>query len=180
MNNRRRWPSRASLMTVALLAALIPWGPPRNVAIVSSLGTRIYVQAEIVETPQEMLRGLMGRTDLDEDSGMIFAFGETGTIPFWMKDTLIPLSIAFISERGIIVDIQDMEPLSERFHHSAQPYRYALEVNQGFFERHGIEVGNQVIFLWKGPKPTPCWWLLPEPGRVMPAAPIPMLSWRGL
>lgn len=159
----------AGLIVSALLGALIPWGPRGNVVLINSQGARIYVQAEVVSSPEEMVRGLMGRTSLEADSGMMFAFGETGTNPFWMKDTLIPLSIAFISQRGVIVDIQDMEPLSQRFHHPTQPYRYALEVNQGFFSRHGIKVGNQVIFLWQGPRPQTSWWLLLRPGKASPA-----------
>ncbi len=84
----------------------------------------------------------MERTELAEDAGMLFVFDREVTDGFWMRNTLIPLSIAYIDSGGRIVDIQDMEPLDETPHPPASPYQYALEVNQGFFEARGIEIGN--------------------------------------
>jgi uncharacterized membrane protein (UPF0127 family) len=87
---------------------------------------------EIADTPDERARGLMYREALDADSGMLFVWpADTGS-GFWMKDTLIPLSIAFIDSGGVIVDIQDMEPLDETLHRSPEPYRWAVEANQGY------------------------------------------------
>jgi len=113
-----------------------------TVAIINSAGERVAVRVEIANTPAEREQGLMGRTELAEDAGMLFVFSREGTGAFWMKDTLIPLSIAYIDAGGRIVDIQDMQPLDETPHPPAAPYRYALEVNQGFFAQRGIEVGN--------------------------------------
>ena len=113
-----------------------------TVAIINSAGERVPVRVEIANTPAEREQGLMGRTELAEDAGMLFVFSREGTGAFWMKDTLIPLSIAYIDAGGRIVDIQDMQPLDETPHPPAAPYRYALEVNQGFFAQRGIEVGN--------------------------------------
>jgi uncharacterized membrane protein (UPF0127 family) len=77
---------------------------------------------------------------------MLFTFEEEQTLYFWMKNTLIPLSIAFIDSEGRIVDIQDMKPLDDDPPHyvSAEPARYALEVNRGFFEERGVKVGDRV------------------------------------
>jgi uncharacterized membrane protein (UPF0127 family) len=84
----------------------------------------------------------MERTELDEDAGMLFVFPQEQPRSFWMRNTLIPLSIAYIDSDGRIVDIKDMQPLDETPVPSAEPAQYALEVNQGFFEARGIEVGN--------------------------------------
>ncbi len=86
----------------------------------------------------------MERTELGENSGMLFVYQEEQQRSFWMRDTLIPLSIAYIDADGRIVDIQDMQPLDETSHPSAEPAQYALEVNQGFFEEHGVQVGDRV------------------------------------
>jgi uncharacterized membrane protein (UPF0127 family) len=110
--------------------------------IINSVGERVPVQVEIADTDAERQQGLMGRTALAEDAGMLFVFGREQQLSFWMKNTLIPLSIAYIDAQGRIVDIQDMQPLDETSHPSAAPAQFALEVNQGFFAEHGIEVGN--------------------------------------
>ena len=88
----------------------------------------------------------MNRTSLGEDRGMLFVFDEETTLSFWMKNTLIPLSVAYIDSEGRIVDIQKMEPLDDEppNYVSAEPAQYALEVNQGFFEERGVEVGNTI------------------------------------
>ena len=112
--------------------------------IVNSLGERIPVQVEIADTDAERQTGLWGRPTLAEDAGMLFVFDQEQPLSFWMKDTLIPLSIAYISAEGRIVDIQDMPPLDETPHPSAEPAQYALEVNQGFFAERGVAVGDTV------------------------------------
>ncbi len=115
-----------------------------TVAINASGGERVEVEAEIAEDEAERRRGLMERTELAENAGMLFVFDREQPLSFWMRDTLIPLSIAYIDAEGRIVDIQVMQPLDETPHPSAEPARYALEVNQGFFEERGLEVGDEV------------------------------------
>ena len=115
-----------------------------TVAITSSDGTRTEIQVEIADDRAEQQRGLMERTELGENAGMLFVFDREEPRSFWMRNTLIPLSIAYIASDGRIVDIQDMQPLDETSHPSAAPAQYALEVNQGFFAERGIEVGNVV------------------------------------
>ncbi|MCH6555639.1 MAG: DUF192 domain-containing protein [Chloroflexi bacterium] len=107
-------------------------------------GSRQELTVELARTPAERRRGLMSREELQEDGGMLFVFPQDTTTGFWMKDTLIPLSIAFIAEDGAILDVQDMEALSEERHRPPQPYRYALEVNQGWFQEHGLGPGDRV------------------------------------
>ncbi len=117
----------------------------RTVTIEASSGKEVKVRAEIADHYIERARGLMYRTALAEDRGMLFVFDEEQELSFWMKNTLIPLSIAFMDSEGRIVDIQDMKALDADPPHyvSAEPARYALEVNQGFFEERGVEVGDR-------------------------------------
>ena len=114
------------------------------VTINAAGGEEVEVRVEIADEPEEQAQGLMNRTALGEDRGMLFVFEEEATLSFWMKNTLIPLSVAYIDSEGRIVDIQKMEPLDDEppQYVSAEPAQYALEVNQGFFEERGIEVGN--------------------------------------
>ena len=86
----------------------------------------------------------MERTELAENAGMLFVFDREQQLSFWMRNTLIPLSIAYIDAEERIIDIQDMQPLDETRHPSAEPAMYALEVNQGFFEECGVGVGDGV------------------------------------
>jgi uncharacterized protein len=118
--------------------------PSATLTIINSLGESVPVQVEIADTDAEWQMGLMGRTALAEDAGMLFVFDQEQQLSFHMRDTLIPLSIAYIDAGGTIVDIQDMQPLDETSHPSAVPARYALEVNQGFFEAQGVQVGDWV------------------------------------
>ncbi|OYV03055.1 hypothetical protein CGW93_02685 [candidate division bacterium WOR-3 4484_18] len=98
----------------------------------------------LARTPEARQLGLMYRQQLPEDMGMLFVFDTVGIYPFWMKNTHIPLSIAFISADGRVVDIQNMEPLSLTLHFPSQPIRFALEVNRSWFTRHGVKVGDTV------------------------------------
>ena len=117
----------------------------RTVTIDASGGKEVEVRVEVADTEPEHQLGLMGRTALPEDRGMLFVFDEEQELSFWMKDTLIPLSVAFMDSEGRIVDIQDMKPLDDDPPHyvSAEPAQYALEVNQGFFEERGVQVGDE-------------------------------------
>lgn len=97
---------------------------------------------EIANTPNERQTGLMNRSSLGADAGMLFVFPSDTNSWFWMKDTLIPLSIAFVKADGTIVHIEDMEPQTETNHYSTEPYRYAIEANQGWFAAQGVVEGN--------------------------------------
>jgi uncharacterized membrane protein (UPF0127 family) len=97
------------------------------------LNAGIYViQAEVAGTPQTRQIGLMQRKSMPIGAGMLFLFDESRTHCMWMKNTLIPLSVAFIDERGRIVNIADMQPLDETSHCASRPARFALEMNQGW------------------------------------------------
>jgi uncharacterized protein len=107
----------------------------------------VIVDARKAETPEQRSQGLMFRESLGEDEGMVFLFFEEVTSAFHMKNTLIPLSIAFFDKEGTIVQIFDMEPCEEDpcpVYQPDFPYEGALEVSQGAFERWGVEVGDRV------------------------------------
>ncbi|WP_273843530.1 DUF192 domain-containing protein [Rubrobacter calidifluminis] len=116
----------------------------KTLTIYASDGRKVRVKAEIADTGPEREKGLMYRTSMPENHGMLFVFDHPAVLRFWMKNTLIPLSVAFIDSKGRIVDIQSMEPRTETVHSSKKPARYALEMNQGFFRKHHIEVGDRV------------------------------------
>jgi uncharacterized membrane protein (UPF0127 family) len=133
----------------ALLAALLASTPLAATAasdfpqLTLEAGSHTF-RVEVAATPQHRQTGLMGRTQLADDGGMLFVFEQHGMHCFWMKNTLIPLSIAFLADDGSIVDIADMQPHSRYFHCAHEPVRYALEVKQGGFKRRGIEAGSRV------------------------------------
>ncbi len=113
--------------------------------ITNSNGDEIEMNVLVAEDSEQNEKGLMGRETLCDYCGMLFVFEEDVEGGFWMKDTYIPLSIAFISESGMIMEIRDMEPETTEVHKPEEPYRFALEVNQGFFEDNDIVVGDNVV-----------------------------------
>jgi uncharacterized protein len=122
-------------------------------AVIKTGDDEVVVHVEIADTSAERARGLMGRTELADDAGMVFAFPQGSTTPFWMKDTLIPLSIAYYGADGRIVRILDMEPCRRDpcpVYDPHATYRGALEVNQGEFRRWGVEVGDTLRVIGNG------------------------------
>jgi uncharacterized protein len=130
-----------SLLTVLVLAA----APAFAQHPVAQLDAGMHViRAEVVSDPGTRAQGLMHRKALAQNAGMLFIFDEHAVHCMWMKNTLIPLSVAFIDDRGAIVNIADMEPHSEASHCAARPVRYALEMNRGWFAAKGIKPGSRL------------------------------------
>jgi hypothetical protein len=102
------------------------------------------VQTELAVKADERAQGLMGRPSLPEMRGMLFVFDRPGVQCFWMRNTLIPLSIAFLRDDGSILNIEHMQPLKDDSHCSTEPVRLALEVNQGWFAKRNISPGMTV------------------------------------
>jgi len=102
------------------------------------------IRAEVVSEPGTRAQGLMYRKSMAQNAGMLFIFDEAAVHCMWMKNTLIPLSVAFIDDRGAIVNIADMEPQTEASHCAAQPVRYALEMNRGWFVSRGVKPGHRL------------------------------------
>jgi uncharacterized membrane protein (UPF0127 family) len=111
-------------------------------------GRSARLAVEIADTPAARVQGLMGRKALPENTGMIFVYPKSGPREFWMKNTLVPLSIAFISQDFTILEILDMHPPADNdnppSYYSKNTARYALEVNRGWFKRNGFGAGAKV------------------------------------
>lgn len=130
----------ASLCAVCLVCA-----SPREKKFALQIATT-PLTVELAADPETRSRGLMYRARLDQDAGMLFVFEHADEWGFWMKNTLIPLSIAFIGEDRTILNIEDMYPHDTSLVLPKGPVRYALEVNQGWFKAHAIQAGARVFF----------------------------------
>lgn len=150
----------AVVAVAALTAALVACGADEE-PVHGFTGNRILVRIhtdggvveltslEVARTPEGRAMGLMGRTELGESGGMVFLFDQQTTTAFWMKDTLIPLSIAFWEEDGDITDILDMRPCRSdpcALYRASEPFVGAIEMNRGAFDRLGVEVGDTIEY----------------------------------
>ena len=102
------------------------------------------IKAELAQTPDQRATGLMHRKSMPANDGMLFVFEQTAPQCFWMRNTLLPLSIAFLADDGTVTSIADMAPGSLDSHCARQPVRYALEMNQGWFSKRGIKPGDRL------------------------------------
>jgi uncharacterized membrane protein (UPF0127 family) len=125
-------------------------GLPLGRVLLGGDDDEVFVDVEIAQTDEARQEGLMNRESLPDDAGMMFVYFEPIMSGFWMKNTLIPLSIAFIDEEQTIIEIIDMEPCTKDpcpIYTPKGEYTAALEVNMGAFEEWGIEVGDTVTIL---------------------------------
>lgn len=102
------------------------------------------IQAQVARTQEQHAIGLMFRTEMPQQEGMLFQFDTVSQQCFWMKNTLIPLTAAFVADDGTIVNLEDMEPKTAVSHCSIKPVRYVLEVNHGWFAKRGIKAGTKL------------------------------------
>ena len=102
------------------------------------------IRAEVAADMGSRMQGLMHRKSLATNAGMLFIFDEAATQCMWMKNTFIPLSVAFLDEGGTILNIADMQPQTEQSHCATGPARFALEMNQGWFAQRGIKPGTKL------------------------------------
>ena len=107
--------------------------------------------AEVAATDAHRMTGLMHRRMMPENRGMLFVFTDIANHAMWMENTHIPLSVAFIDTHGVIVNIEDMKPLTRDAHAAKKPVKYALEMNAGWFTRRGIKPGAKIEGLEKAP-----------------------------
>lgn len=148
-HKRRSRGKQVSVVIAAALAGLLSgFGSalaqqPALPTITLNAGIHV-IQAEVADTPSARSMGLMRRKAMAQGAGMLFLFDESGRQCMWMKNTLIPLSVAFIDERGRIVNIADMQPLDETSHCASSPARFALEMNQSWFKKRGISPGASI------------------------------------
>ncbi len=120
--------------------------PVPNGIVKTTTGDTILIRLQVADTDQLRETGLMDRKSMDPDSGMVFVWPAPVLESFWMENTLIPLSVAFVGPDGTVQEIQDMAPLTTTLHTPLKPYQYAIEANQGFFAKNGIEPGQHITF----------------------------------
>ncbi len=102
------------------------------------------IDSQVALTPPQREIGLMFRTDMPTNEGMLFAFEEASVQCFWMKNTRLALTAAFIADDGTIVNLEDMKPQTLQSHCSLKPVKYVLEMNQGWFTKKGIKAGSKL------------------------------------
>jgi uncharacterized protein len=110
------------------------------------------LRVTVARTPAERSMGLMFATKLGKDDGMLFLYPEAAISAMWMKNTNVPLSVAFLDEQGVIINIEDMRPQTLDAHASKRPAKYSIETNLGWFKQRGIGPGVKVKGLEKAPK----------------------------
>ena len=139
-------PSRLviGLLAFALSALCVAQDGPQKLAAIRLNAGIHNIRAEVAQTPDERATGLMFRQTMPAQDGMLFVFEQPATQCFWMKNTLLPLSIAFITDDGTIVNLDDMKPQTLDSHCSARPVRFVLEMNQGWFAKRGIKTGAKL------------------------------------
>jgi len=111
------------------------------------------IEAEVAATDQNRQTGLMQRKQMAPQHGMLFVFPQENTHCMWMRNTLLPLSVAFLDEEGRIINVEDMQPQTEDNHCARRPARYALEMNLGWFSQRGLKAGAKLSGLEKAPRP---------------------------
>ncbi len=127
-----------------LWCASMAWAEPSFP--VTELTVGMYrVEAEVAATPETREFGLMRRQSMTQNHGMVFVFPQLQQHCMWMRNTLLPLSVAFMDDKGVILNIEDMQPQTDDNHCAASPARYALEMNLGWFKSRGFKPGTAIV-----------------------------------
>jgi uncharacterized membrane protein (UPF0127 family) len=137
----------ASLFCLLALSAWPAWSqdkPQTQLPRVALSAGMHLINAQVAATPEQRAIGLMHRREMPTNEGMLFAFEQAGVQCFWMKNTLLPLTAAFVAHDGTIVNLADMKPQTLDSHCSVQPVRFVLEMNQGWFAKRGLQAGSKL------------------------------------
>lgn len=143
-------PATARLLATGLIAlastapAAAQGQPQMNLPRIEITAGMHRIEAQVAASPQERQTGLMHRKEMPAHEGMLFVFEQPATQCFWMKNTLLPLTAAFVADDGTIVNLADMKPQTEDSHCSAKPVRYVLEMNQGWFKQRNLKAGTRL------------------------------------
>jgi uncharacterized membrane protein (UPF0127 family) len=140
MEKQQTWAAR---LLAGLVFAIFATTAPAQALI--ELHAGFYrIEAEVAGDPNSRARGLMHRKSMPANQGMLFVFDQAARHCMWMRNTFLPLSVAFLDDEGKILNIEDMVPQTEDSHCAAAPARYALEVNRGYFAAKGIAPGQRI------------------------------------
>ena len=133
-----------SLVSMIASTSFAQEAPQRNLQRVKLSAGMHQIDAQVALSPEQRQIGLMFRKEMPQHEGMLFVFDEPTKQCFWMKNTLLPLTAAFVTDNGTIVNLEDMKPHTENPHCSAKPVRYVLEMNKGWFAKKGIKAGSKL------------------------------------
>ena len=134
----------ALFASIALKPAWAQDGPQLNLQRIKLSSGLHQIDAQVALTPEQRQIGLMNRKEMPQHEGMIFVFEEPTKQCFWMKNTLLPLTAAFVADDGTIVNLVDMKPQTLDAHCSEKPVRYVLEMNKGWFDKKGLKAGAKL------------------------------------
>ncbi len=132
------------LIVLIHLSALAQQGPQTNLPRIKLQLGMYQIDAQVAQTPEQRSIGLMNRTDMPAHEGMLFVFEQASAQCFWMKNTLLPLTAAFVTDYGTIVNLADMKPQTTDSHCSTKPVRFVLEMHQGWFSKKGFKAGMRL------------------------------------
>lgn len=138
-------------LAASLGFAVSVWAQQEQLPLLELFAGMHRIEAEIAATSESRQIGMMKRTVMAPQRGMLFVFPEIAKHCMWMRNTLLPLSVAFLDEKGKIINIEDMQPQTENNHCALQPARYALEMNLGWFRSRGLGAGFAMIGIDKAP-----------------------------
>jgi len=141
--------NKAIALALACIASA-GWAQQNTPALELAAGIH-RIEAEVVNTMDTRMRGLMGRRAMPQQRGMLFVFDAEARHCMWMKNTLLPLSVAFLDDQGHIVNVEEMVPQTEDNHCAAQPVRYALEMNAGWFRSRRLGAGTAITGINRAP-----------------------------
>jgi uncharacterized protein len=137
---------------LGLLFSAAVWG--QSVLPMMELAAGFHrIEAEVAANDRDRQIGLMNRFSMPQQHGMLFVFSQANTHCMWMRNTLLPLSVAFVDDEGYIINIENMKPQTEDNHCARKPARYALEMNLGWFAQRGIKPGSKLSGIEKAPRP---------------------------
>jgi len=150
--------TRASRMSkktlIAFAAAALPAAAVAQGMPTMELIAGMYrIEAEVAATQDDRMLGLMYRKSMPAQHGMLFVFGAPAQHCMWMRNTLLPLSVAFLDEQGRVINVEEMQPQTDDNHCAAKPARYALEMNAGWFKARGFGPGTAIAGIEKAPRP---------------------------
>jgi uncharacterized membrane protein (UPF0127 family) len=139
---------KRALLTLLLsglaFSALAQDAPQTNLPRIKLQAGMYQIDTQVAQTPDQRSMGLMFRKEMPQHEGMLFVFEQPATQCFWMKNTLLPLTAAFVADDGTIVNLADMKPQTTDSHCSEKPVRFVLEMNQGWFSKKGLKAGSRL------------------------------------
>ena len=142
---------RIALLATSLAISVAAWGQQPQLPTIELFAGMHRIEAEVAATQDSRMSGMMLRTMMLPQRGMLFVFPQVAKHCMWMRNTLLPLSVAFLDDKARIINVEDMQPQTEDNHCAAQPARYALEMNLGWFRSRGLTAGFAIGGIDKAP-----------------------------